>query len=285
MSQGPPHDPYPGHDPVPGVGAAPGQDPVHELPAELATFPGDGYPVQESEPRGRSCLGVLGTLFVVGAVIVGTVIASPFFELGDLRDVVRTDPLHGVEGSGGDGYTYLITTDSGAPITWPCDATIDVVVNPEGAPEGYADLLASSFATVNEASGFTFRVAGETDERTFGEKRVGDVLLGWADEDEVQLLAGATAGIGGATYATAPGGGGGHAIGGSVVLDTDLPGGWFRDKSADREMILTHELLHVLGLGHTDDPSQLMAPEHRDQVGLGEGDRAGLAALRAEACG
>ncbi|MGO0576001.1 matrixin family metalloprotease [Ornithinimicrobium panacihumi] len=241
----------------------------------------------EAEPRerrGRSCLGVVGTLFIVLAVIVGTVMASPLLDLGDLRDAVTTDPLDGVQGSGGDGYTYLMTTSSGAPITWPCGATIDVVVNPEHAPDGYEDLLASSIATVNEAAGVTFRVAGETDERTFGEKRVGDVLLGWADADEVGELHGATAGIGGATYATAPGGGG-HAIGGSVVLDVDLPGGWFRDKSHDREMILTHELLHVLGLGHTDDPTQLMAPEHRDQDGLGEGDLAGLEALRQHACG
>lgn len=263
------------------MSTVPPYDPEHE-PPELALA--DESVDEQRERRGSSCLGVLGTLFVVGAVIVGTVIASPILDLTDLRDVVRTDPLDGVEGSGGDGYTYLITTDSGAPITWPCEATIDVVVNPEGAPEWYEDLLASSFATVNEASGFTVRLAGETDDRSFGEKRVGDVLLGWADEGEVAALAGATAGIGGATYATGPGGGG-HAIGGTVVLDTDLPGGWFRDKDADREMIMTHELIHVLGLGHTEDPTQLMAAEHRDQVGLGEGDRAGLQALHQHACG
>lgn len=248
--------------------------------------PGVPYELAAAEPvrRERSCLGVFATLFIVGAVIVSTVLASPFFDLGDLRDVVRTDSLDGVEGSGGEGYSYLATTSSGAPVTWPCEGTIPVVVNPQDAPEGYDELLASSIATVNEASGFTFEVVGQTEERSFGEQRFGDVLLGWADADEVEALSGPTAGIGGATYATGPGGGG-HAVGGSVVLDTDLPGGFFRDKDADRELILTHELIHVLGLGHTDDPTQLMAAEARGQKELGEGDLAGLAALREHACG
>jgi hypothetical protein len=52
----------------------------------------------------------------------------------------------------------------------------------------------------------------------------------------------------------------------------------------DEEAILVHELLHVLGLGHTDDPEQLMAAENTGQSGLGDGDLAGLAALQDAAC-
>lgn len=259
--------------------------PVVPEPPELSPGPPELMVGDPSPPprRGGSCLSVVGTLGIVLAVIVGTVIASPAMNLGDLRDVVRTDPLHGEPGSGGDGYTYLITTRSGSPITWPCAGTIAIEVNPENAPKGYGELLASAIATVNESSGFTFEVVGETDDREFADKRVGSVLVGWADADEVSELSGPTAGLGGATYTQGPGGGG-HAIGGTVVLDTDLPGGWLRDKSGDRELILTHELIHVLGLGHSADPTQLMAAEHRDQVQLGDGDRAGLAALREEAC-
>jgi hypothetical protein len=230
-------------------------------------------------PR-RSCGGVLGTLTVVGAVIVGAVVLSPDLALTDLREAA-IDPVAGVPGSGGDGWTYMATTSRGHPVTWPCEGTIEVAVNPEGAPQGYAEVLASAVGRVNGASGFALEVAGETDDRDFRDRGAGPVLVMWADEDEVSELAGLTAGVGGATYVRGPGGGG-RAVGGMVVLDTDLPGGFWR--RTDPELVLVHELLHVLGLGHSEDPSQLMAPEYSSQRDLGEGDLAGLEALHEAAC-
>ncbi|GGK72795.1 matrixin family metalloprotease [Ornithinimicrobium pekingense] len=228
----------------------------------------------------RSCGGVLGTLLVVGAVIVGTVALSPSLALTDLRDAA-IDPIVGVPGSGGDGYTFMATTPRGTPVTWPCDGTIELEVNAQDAPEGYAELVASAVAQVNDASGFVLEVVGETDDREYQERGAGPVLLMWADESEVPELAGRTAGIGGSSYVQGPGGGG-RAVGGMVVLDTDMPGGLLR--RTDPGPVLVHELLHVIGLGHTEDPSQLMAPEYSSQRGLGDGDLAGLQALRDAAC-
>jgi predicted Zn-dependent protease len=45
-----------------------------------------------------------------------------------------------------------------------------------------------------------------------------------------------------------------------------------------------HELGHVLGLGHVQDPSQLMYPAHHGQATYGPGDLAGLAAEGDGAC-
>ncbi len=225
---------------------------------------------------------MLGTLVVIGAVIVGTVAVSPQLDLVDLWTVTQVDPHDGEPGSGGEGYSFMVTTPSGAPVTWGCGAEIEVEVNPDGAPEGYADALASASARLEEASGFRFVVTRETTDREFSDRTRGPVLVGWADEEEVPGLAGSVAGLGGATYLTGPGGGG-RAVGGSVVVDTE-DGSWLGLGGIDLEPLLVHELAHVLGLGHTDDPTQLMAAENSGQSELGEGDLAGLAALRDAAC-
>lgn len=235
------------------------------------------------ERRGSGCTSLLYLLVIMAVVISGAVWISPALDLEDVRRTVTHDGLDGVPGSGGEGYTFLSTTAGGAPVTWACEADIELVVNPEGAPEGYADLVDSAVATVNQTSGFTFVVAGETEDREFLDRGPGPVLLGWADEQEVPGLAGPTAGLGGATYLT--GAGRGRAVGGMVVIDTDLPGGGWFGRGIDEQTVLVHELLHVLGLGHTEDPSQLMAAEHVGQTGLGRGDLDGIAALEEAACG
>lgn len=237
-----------------------------------------------SRSGARSAVTVaLAILLIMAVVIAGAVAVSPQLSFDDVRDTVLThDRLDGVPGSGGEGYTYLHTTSSGAPVTWACGATIELEVNPEGAPERYADLVASAVATVDEASGFSLEVVGETQDRTFTDRERGPVLVGWADEEEVPALAGGIAGLGGPVFLVGPRGGS-QAVGGVVVVDRDLPRGWWR--GVDEEAVLTHELLHVLGLGHTEDQDQLMAARHTGQEGLGDGDRAGLAALEEHACG
>jgi hypothetical protein len=45
-----------------------------------------------------------------------------------------------------------------------------------------------------------------------------------------------------------------------------------------------HELAHVLGLAHVEDPVQLMFATHDRQAGWGDGDLAGLAIAGAGPC-
>lgn len=246
-----------------------------EWPRELA----NPAPLPRRRSRG-SCSSVLATLLIVVAVIIAVVQFSPLLDFGDIRDTVLTDYQHGEPGSGGPGYTFLATTSTGAPITWACEEPIEIVVNPQGAPRGYADMVSSAVDRVSQASGFEMVITGETDDRTFADRGAGPVLVGWADEGEVPALTGYTAGVGGATYIEA--GGGGRAVGGMVVLDTDVFD--WRLRSAAGEAIIMHELIHVLGLGHTEHGAELMAATHRGQTELGEGDLAGLQALRQAAC-
>ena len=236
----------------------------------------------DEQRRGGGCTSVLSLLLILGLVISMVIYLSPGLDFGNVRRTVSSDRSAGVPGSGGEGYTFMQVTEGGSPVTWGCEAQIELQVNPQGAPEGYAELVASAVAQVNDVTSFTFVVAGETDDREFTDRGRGPVLLGWADEQEVPELAGSTAGLGGSSYVIGPGGGA-RSVGGMVVLDTDMPGGWLR--SLDDRVVLVHELIHVLGLGHSDDPGALMAAENSGQEELAEGDLAGLAALEQAACG
>jgi len=196
------------------------------------------------------------------------------------------DQLHG----GDDGsYAFINTTVDGDPVGWdPCQP-IHYVVNPEGAPERWERIIRDGVETTAQASGFRFQYDGTSVDRSLDRRR-GDaadpppVLISWADSTEVPDLAGSTAGIGGSSpklvnnrlrYVT-----------GMVVLDTaayddmDLGG----DERSE-ELILAHELGHVLGLDHVDDVGELMNAEYVGQDGFGPGDRAGLERLHELPCG
>jgi hypothetical protein len=47
---------------------------------------------------------------------------------------------------------------------------------------------------------------------------------------------------------------------------------------------IQHELAHIVGLGHTQDKSQLMAEVSNGQADFGAGDLIGLAALGTGPC-
>lgn len=227
---------------------------------------------------------MVSVLLIMGLVISMVIYLSPNLDFGNVQRTVSADSLDGVPGSGGEGYSFMQLTADADPVTWECGQEIELVVNPEGAPDGYAETVERAVSQVNAASSFSFVVTGETEDREFFGRGRGPVLLGWADETEVPELAGPTAGLGGSAYVSGPGGGA-RAVGGMVVVDSEAPeGGWFR-VGIDQEIIIVHELIHVLGLGHTDQSDQLMAAENSGQDDLGAGDLAGLAALEDAACG
>jgi hypothetical protein len=48
--------------------------------------------------------------------------------------------------------------------------------------------------------------------------------------------------------------------------------------------VIMHEIAHVVGLGHVDDPTELMNPSNSSLIDWGPGDRAGLAIAGAGPC-
>ena len=176
----------------------------------------------------------------------------------------------------------------------PC-RPVHYVIRPENSPAGGEKLVHEAVAEISAASGLRFVFDGHTAEGPSRDrekyqpdrygKRWAPILLTWSAPAETPGLAGDVAGLGGSEYAHIPG----HPfvyVAGQVMLDAPglapvlgYPGGAELVRA-----VVIHELGHVLGLGHVDDPGQLM---HEDNVGLtqlADGDRAGLALLGTGAC-
>lgn len=193
-------------------------------------------------------------------------------------------------------YAFLHTAPDGSPIGYDPCRPVRYVVRPDGMPEGGQELIEEAAVVVGQAAGLVLEYAGTTDEEPAVERvliqpeRYGDlwapVLVAWADETTMPELAGGVVGLGGSAAVPGARGQGEWLAAGRVVLDApdvgamlDRPGGHVRARA-----MVVHELAHVLGLDHVDDPDELMHPVNATRTDLGPGDRAGLALVGQIAC-
>lgn len=242
----------------------------------------------------RSHGPVLPGLAVVVALLAVVTLQDPGASVDRLRGLLGIeDRLASVVQApvGGGHYRFSMTQHgSDRPVSWnPC-RPIRYVVNPEGGPERWYELVQASVDHVADATGFVFDYQGTTDDRDFDARRArggaAPVLIGWANAAEVPGLAGDVAGLGGAVAVeTSPGRLG--YVTGMVALDTatvaELAGR--PDAFEQQRAILDHELAHVVGLDHVADRGELMHEENLGQAMFGPGDLTGLAALGAVPCG
>lgn len=176
----------------------------------------------------------------------------------------------------------------------PC-RPIHYVIRPDGAPAGAGQLIHEAAAAVSAASGLELIYDGSSTEApseqrtTYQPERYGKrwvpVLVTWSSPAEVPALAGDTAGLGGSSYASAAGTELVY-VAGQINLDGPDLAAMMRHPDGPEHVraVITHEFGHVLGLGHVDDPTQLMYEGPSYRTNLGAGDLAGLAVLGAGPC-
>lgn len=197
----------------------------------------------------------------------------------------------------GRSYAYLQTqADGRTPVAWSPCRPVHYVVRPDGEPPGGRAVVEEAVARLSRATGLVFVADGETDEQPSEDRppyqpdRYGDrwapVLVAWSDESEDARLVGGVAGVAG-PVALEVAGRPSVAVSGSVSLDATQLGAMLDepDGQAMARAVAMHELAHVVGLGHVDDPTQLMAPSTDPSVtDFQPGDLTGLALLGSGPC-
>jgi hypothetical protein len=162
-------------------------------------------------------------------------------------------------------------------------------------------MIADSVAAVSRATGLQFVYDGPTAEAPSAERdlfqpglygdRWAPVLVSWTTEQETPQLA---AGTGGKLKTLGLAGSGAVAYGddpyvyvsGQVKLNAPaLVEGEGQAGQGFISSVVAHELAHVVGLEHVDDPSQLMYPQAgQERLVFAAGDLTGLAKLGRGPC-
>ncbi|HUP71163.1 MAG TPA: hypothetical protein VM142_15325 [Acidimicrobiales bacterium] len=174
----------------------------------------------------------------------------------------------------------------------PCQP-IHYVINPEGGPEGAVEMVQEVVQLVAAATGIEFVYDGiraETFEKVeltekgldvkrnwfqpevYGQDKWAPLLISWDLLGRKSLLQGGHGGAGGSLPVDAPGVGS-VLVSGGVVMDSE------GSPRSERKHLM-HEMGHVMGLGHVEDNSQIMAQGPGTGITrFGAGDLAGLRQL------
>ena len=196
---------------------------------------------------------------------------------------------------GSDSYRFLAVNGDGSPVGYSPCRPLHYVVNPDLAPAGAERLVPAAIATISAATGIRFIDDGTTREQpspqrqpyqpdAYGE-RWAPLLIAWTTPEVAPQLEGRVIGTGGSTHFSYDDGPKTFVTGG---LDLDAPQIANELLNPDGHLyataVILHELSHVVGLDHVEDPTQLMYPEIGTPEGLSAGDLNGLFELSKAQC-
>ena len=273
---------------------------LRALDRQYADWAGGASPRRRRDHGGLDRTAWL-SLGVSVAALAGMVVAVPSLLPSSVRGLVGLGPERlaaGAVASGPGTFAFLDVQPGGSakPVAYDPCRVIRVQINPDGAPHDGVDLVRDAMADVQDLTGLVLAYDGPTGRRPqwksvslpshLGGAQPQPVLVAWANDDEVPELAGKVVGVGGSVPVTQPDGVVRYVTGG-VTLDADA----FADMEgrpdgrADMRAIVLHELGHLVGLAHVQDPHELMNSDNLGLHDFGNGDRRGLAALGLGSCG
>jgi hypothetical protein len=228
---------------------------------------------------------------VTGGSIAGT--ERPPASVGAKPQPINSPPPVAVASP---AHVFMQTQPGSAdPVAYDPCRTIHVVMNERTVVDGGGALVAQALAAAHAATGLEFVVDGFTDEAPSENREPyqrdrypgswAPVLVAWSDPTETPELAGDVAGLGGSASLIEDKRG--VYVTGSIELDgPDLAEILMRpDGQIQVRAIIEHEVGHLLGLDHVNDPTQLMNPSGNGSVTTyADGDLTGLNQLGRGAC-
>jgi hypothetical protein len=188
-----------------------------------------------------------------------------------------------------------VQPDGVSPVTYSPCRPIHYVVRPDNAPAQSNQLISAAMTDLQVATGLTFAPDGTTtespaqDRNPYQSQRYGrrwaPVLITWATAKEVPDFGVDIVGEAGSQRMQRPNGQS-TFVTGQVTLDPNKIQRMIDTAGPDQaQAVISHELGHLVGLAHTDDPGQLMFPRVQGQVtDYQPGDLQGLARLGGGPC-
>ena len=192
-------------------------------------------------------------------------------------------------------FKFLAVNSDGSPVGYSPCRPLHYVVDARLAPEGAAGLVPAAIQAISRATGIQFVNDGVTDEQPsarrapYQPEKYGDrwapLLISWTTPEVAPKLGGKVIGTGGSTLYSY-GNGPKSYVTGSLELDAPQMAVELGrpDGTSYASAVILHELAHVMGLEHVNDPFQLMYPEIGSPEGLAAGDLNGLYRLGKAPC-